>query len=78
MLELDVDVVSRGEDVLVLELVEFETGGELVFPLNWVTTTKEERATMMTRTTKVELFLVRLVMTCLSSCTAHDLATHSQ
>ena len=69
-LELEVDVdFCCVEDVVklelaVVELVVLVPTGELVLPSNWVTMVIEKRAIMMTRTTKVDRFLVGLIMTC--------------
>ena len=69
VLELDDDVDSCFEDSPALELTVLGPTGEAVLPLYWTSMTKEERATTMTRTTtRVELLLVRLVMTPFVPC----------
>ena len=70
VLELDKDVDSCCvEDVLVLEpeLVVFDDpAGELILPSNSVSMVIEKSAATMTMAAKVNRFLVRSSMTCLS------------
>ena len=56
------------EDVLVLEpeLVVFDPAGELILPSNSVSMAIEKSAATMTMAAKVNRFLVRSSMTCLS------------
>jgi hypothetical protein len=54
------------EDVAVLELVVFDPAGELILPSNSVNMVIEKSAATMTMAAKVNRFLVRSSMTCLS------------
>jgi hypothetical protein len=71
-LELELDVgFCCVEDACGLELVVLVTTDELVLPPNWVNAVTERMAITMARTTKVDRFLVRLLMACFLSKLSH-------
>ena len=71
-LELEVDVgFCCVEDACGLELVVLVTTDELVLPPNCVNAVTERRATTMARTTKVDRFLVRLLIARFLSSLSH-------